>query len=419
MPFLCGPSRKPDEDHAATTPHKTSTIPSSPHVTSTAPSSPHETSTTPSCQVTDSTTDDASISDPSHDSSPSILHRLPLDLLYYLTTHHLSADAADVLALSATSRAFHTPLFLIPTGPPTAASINATRSFLKRLNYDRFTRACAAEREEQQQQQQQQHANNNDNSEQQRPCSACVSVHPPSLFSSTQLARAPEQRRCKGAEGVVRMCRHMAFTYDKVASAMAAAASNRDLSSLRSWFLARWQCHHCEVEAYINADSNGHRRRLIWPRSAELIISSGRRTERLFGLRAQLSVVVAVGEVRRGESLTLERVLGVLAAAAIEESGGVVVVCRHVRFGDPRTFRTRPWNLGDAGGSGNGQILISSHECLEPGCHMMACLFWKRSRLFGGAAPDEPVVELEITRHLGYMLSPSSEWWLAQIEEEG
>ncbi|KAB2574849.1 hypothetical protein DBV05_g6524 [Lasiodiplodia theobromae] len=416
MPFLCGPSRKPDEDHATATPHKTSTAPSSPHVTSTAPSSPHETSTTPPCQVTNSTTDDASISDPSHDASPSILHRLPLDLLYYLTTHHLSADAADVLALSATSRAFRTPLFLIPTtGPPTASSINATRSFLKRINYDRFTRACAAEREEQQQQQV------NNNSEQQRPCSACVSVHPPSLFSPAQLARTPEQRRCKGAEGILRMCRHKAFTYDKVARAMAAAASNRELSSMRSWFLSRWQCHHCEVEAYINADdSSGHRRKLIWPRAAELVIYSGRGTERLFGPRAQLRVVVAVGEVRRGESLTLERVMGVLAAIEEEEeTGRGVVVCRHVRFGDPRTFRTRPWNLGDAGGSGNGQILISSHECLEPSCHMMACLFWTRSRLFAGAAPDEPVVELEITRHLGYMLSPSSEWWLAQIEEEG
>ncbi|KAF9636324.1 hypothetical protein BFW01_g7219 [Lasiodiplodia theobromae] len=407
MPFLCGLSRKPDEDHAATTPHKTSTIPSSPHVTSTAPSSPHETSTTPPYQVTDSTTDDASISDPSHGASPSILHRLPLDLLYYLTTHHLSADAADVLALSATSRAFRTPLFLIPaTGPPTASSINATRSFLKRLNYDRFTRACAAEREEQRRQQ--------------RPCSACVDAHPPSLFSSAQLARTPEQRRCKGAEGILRMCRHKAFTYDKVASAMAAAASNRELSSLRSWFLARWQCHDCEVEAYINADSGGHhRRKLIWPRSAELIIYSGRGTERLFGPQAQLRVVVAVGEVRRGESLTLERVMGVLAAAAAEEESGGVFVCRHVKFGDPRTFRTRPWNLGDPDMSRDGQILISSHECLEPSCHMMACLFWTRSRLFAGAAPDEPVVELEITRHLGYMLSPSSEWWLAQIEEEG
>ncbi|KAF4310543.1 hypothetical protein GTA08_BOTSDO13933 [Botryosphaeria dothidea] len=39
-----------------------------------------------------------------HNIHHSFLHRLPLDLLYYLTTHHVS-DPADLLALRATTRA--------------------------------------------------------------------------------------------------------------------------------------------------------------------------------------------------------------------------------------------------------------------------------------------------------------------------
>lgn len=41
-----------------------------------------------------------------HNIHHSFLHRLPLDLLCYLTTHHVS-DPADLLALRATTRALY------------------------------------------------------------------------------------------------------------------------------------------------------------------------------------------------------------------------------------------------------------------------------------------------------------------------
>lgn len=70
------------------------------------------------------------------------------------------------------------------------------------------------------------------------------------------------------------------------------------------------------------------------------------------------------------------------------------------------------------GACADGNILISSHDCLNPGCGMTAHLYWNRRRLFAGDASNEAVVELEITRRLGLMRLPSSEQWLAQIEEE-
>lgn len=80
-----------------------------------------------------------------HNAHHSFLHRLPLDLLFHLTTHHIP-DPADLLALRATTRA----LRFSPLIPPPPLLSQPSRAFLKRLRRDDFTRACAAENQEQQ-----------------------------------------------------------------------------------------------------------------------------------------------------------------------------------------------------------------------------------------------------------------------------
>lgn len=82
-----------------------------------------------------------------HNIHHSFLHRLPLDLLYYLTTHHVS-DPADLLALRATTRA----LRFSRTIQEPSAHHRTSCDFLRRLRRDNFTRLCEAEKQERQQQ---------------------------------------------------------------------------------------------------------------------------------------------------------------------------------------------------------------------------------------------------------------------------
>lgn len=189
----------------------------------------------------------------SHNVEHSILHRLPLELLYYLARHHLSDDTADILALRATSRAFRIPFISVES--QFIDNRFATFRFGLRLRNDRFTRACAAEEQQrsappllryligssgsssnkQQKKKKEKHP-------QQRACARCRDTHPRWRFSAAQLARAPTKRRCKV---IRRICPHWMVRYDINESGRCRVTREGVLLRLLMWS----QCPMCDPRA--------------------------------------------------------------------------------------------------------------------------------------------------------------------------
>ncbi|KAF4313798.1 hypothetical protein GTA08_BOTSDO00424 [Botryosphaeria dothidea] len=292
-----------------------------------------------------------------HNIQHSFLHRLLLDILYYLATRHVPCNSADLLALLATTRALRFSPIIHTPAPP--LSRHASRAFLWRLRRDDFTRACDAEnckrgaQPPQQAQEQPSAATATITSTRDRrapvrpllhPCAGCQALHPPASFSAAQLARAPEGRHYTGTDGVLRVCPHWAFTY----------AQMRDIRERERekvppmGYTFKLQCEKCgprdgEVYGLSGAQLAG------FPYGPSLR-DDGSQCE-FFSVRRRIAVEGLVVEegghdgggrlvVSERKDFTHDVALRVLKAVA-ERDG--VFVCNHVRLGELEPFETKFW----------------------------------------------------------------------------
>ncbi|KAH7045218.1 hypothetical protein B0J12DRAFT_757688 [Macrophomina phaseolina] len=350
-----------------------------------------------------------------HNIHHSFLHLLPLDILYYLATHHIRSPA-DLLAFLAATRALRfSPIIHAP--PPLRQT---SRAFLQRLDRDAFARACDAEDRERQRQRQQAapssppHAplpptrlvqcRRGDADARARardpllPCAGCETLHPASRFSAAQLARAGAARHCRGSDGVLRVCPHMAFTYAEMRDIRKRARMTpREERGGYTFMRKCWECprfwRHRGPGAEMFGLACGPMLRDGYEHDFYVI----RRLVAVDGL------VVEGGDggtrpfvVSARTSFTLDVALRVLKAAAEQEG---IFVCNHIRLGEPQTFRTE--YLGHRKGSST----ISEHRC--PVCFGWVIL---RKAFVPGVE-----VELEVDRTFE-VKSSTDKRWLAQIE---
>lgn len=335
-----------------------------------------------------------------HNVCHSFLHRLPLDILFYLTTHYVS-DPVDLLALRATTRALRFSPIIHP--PPTFHQ--TSRDFLKRLRRDHFTRACDAENEKRQRQQTVPPPSRWATIR--KPlhlCSGCQDQHPSSHFSSIQLARAPESRRCKGTNGAVRVCPHLAFTFAELRQ-IEEQGRTAPWTILLGFTFDR-KCSECPQRGFNSPEAD------IKGLPSGLYQKNGLQRQ-FYILRRWLAVESPVvgddGEtdslvvLNRRKYFTPQFVLRVLKAMA--ERDHDIFVCHHVRLNDPETFETEIFNRSDC------YTLISEHKCrAKPPCHVYVRLMWF------SYSYSHPRVVLEVERYLN-VVSPNDERWLCQVQE--
>ncbi|OJD38935.1 uncharacterized protein BKCO1_3000119 [Diplodia corticola] len=337
-----------------------------------------------------------------HNIDHSFLHRLPLDILYYLATHHIP-DPIDLLALRTSTRAlFFSPII---RSPFIKYDANVAYEYLQRLRRDDFMRACEAERQEHGPEQQELvSCSTTTRTSLLHPCSSCQSMHPRARFSAAQLAVGTRHssRRCNATIGAIRICPHATYTLADLRridqDRVAAARGSRHNDTF--W----WTCGECKYNT--NTTLMG---------LMDFPYRTGMHT--WFSATREVDLAGRVGDgncspvVDAETCFTPELVMAVLKAAADRYS---LFLCNHVRLGDPETYESEWGRLGRYGGQVSK---ISSHRCPRSTCQVEAYLYWTSGYGSDPRAHAFPIVHLTIKRFIKGPLAKSDETWLAQIEE--
>ncbi|KAH7046822.1 hypothetical protein B0J12DRAFT_668593 [Macrophomina phaseolina] len=235
-----------------------------------------------------------------------------------------------------------------------------------------------------------------------RPCAGCQALHPASHFAAPQLARAPEARRCRGSDGVLRVCPHLAFTYAQMRDVLERAREEAPPEAAK----VDVQCGECP-RARLRSYPRGPAFRDGYRRQAYCI----EQEVELEGLVVEGGSHDGGGGVGDGgggggggdggrlvvstrTDFTLDVTLRVLRTVAERHD---VFLCNHIRLGEPQTFVTRVL------ASHRRAAIISMHDCRL--CSASAVL---RDSLFTG-------INLKIQRSFS-VNSPTDKQWLAQIQ---